>query len=184
MLEKIEFYNCPDGSVNIKPFEQPMFVYDMADKRCKAITEEMIVLIRDLYPGAFTALSKLYSVSERNKDFFEFRIVHRFIRCNFGEYDALSYDISHGGCFNIEDVRCPMRGECLHEGVICKPQLKTQLSQREEEVARLLAEGLTRDEVAEELHISVYTVHRHIANIKARLHFKHTNQIITRFAKD
>ena len=184
MLEKLEFYNCPDGSVNIKPFEQPMFVYDHSDKRCRRITEEMIVRIRDLYPGAFAALSKLYSTSELNKDFFEFKIVHRFIRCNFGEYDALTFDIGHAGCFNIEDVRCPLRGECLMEGVICKPQLQTQLSQREEEVATLLAQGLTRQEVAEELCLSVCTVHRHIANIKARLHFKHTNQIIARYAQN
>nr|DAT55045.1 MAG TPA: Transcriptional regulatory protein RcsB factor, DNA BINDING PROTEIN.6A [Caudoviricetes sp.] len=29
--------------------------------------------------------------------------------------------------------------------------------------------------------ISVYTVSRHVGNIKARLHFKHTNQIIAHF---
>lgn len=178
MLERVEFYSCPDGSVNVKPFGQPMFVYDQS---CRHITEEMIVLIRDLYPAAFAALSELYTRSERNKNYFEFRIVHRFIRCNFGEYDALSYDISNAGCLNIEDVRCPMRGECLYEGVICKPQLQTRLSDREHEVATLLASGLTRQEIADELGISVYTVTRHIANIKARLHIKHTNQIITYF---
>lgn len=178
MLERIEFYNCPDGSINVKPFDKPMFVYDMSQRH---ITEEMIVLIRDLYPGAFSALSQLYSKSERNKDYFEFKIVHRFIRCNFGEYDALSYDISQVGCFNVEDVRCPMRGECLFEGIICKPTLQTTLSQREQEVATLLAQGLCRQEVADELSISVYTVNRHIANIKARMHFKHTQQIITHF---
>lgn len=178
MLERIEFYNCPDGSINVKPFDKPMFVYDMSQRH---ITEEMIVMIRDLYPDAFSALSQLYSKSERNKDFFEYKIVHRFIRCNFGEYDALSYDISQMGCFNVEDVRCPMRGECLFEGVICKPVLKTTLTQREHEVATLLAEGLCRQEVAEELSISVYTVNRHIANIKARMHFMHTQQIISHF---
>lgn len=178
MLERIEFYNCPDGSVNVKPFDKPMFVYDMSQRH---ITEEMIIIIRDLYPGAFTALSQMYSKSERNKDYFEFKIVHRFIRCNFGEYDALSYDISKSGCFNIEDVRCPMRGECLFEGVICKPTLQTKLSQREQEVATLLAQGCCRQEVAEELSISVYTVNRHIANIKARLNLKNTQQIITHF---
>ncbi len=86
MLEKTEFYNCPDGSINVKPYDKPMFVYDQS---CRKVTEEMLILIRDLYPGAFTALSELYSRSERNREFFEFRIVHRFIRCNFGEYDAL-----------------------------------------------------------------------------------------------
>lgn len=178
MLERIEFYNCPDGSVNFKPFDKPVAVYDMS---CRHITEEIIVLIRDLYPAAFAALSRMYSQSERNKDFFEFRIVHRFIRCNFGEYDALTYDISQVGVFNIEDVRCPLRGECMYEGVICKPTLQTKLSQREQEVAELLALGLSRQEIADELTISIYTVSRHIANIKARMHFRHTQQIITHF---
>lgn len=178
MLERIEFYNCPDGSVNVKPFDAPMFVYD---ESCKKITQEMIVLIRDLYPTAFNALSGLYSKSERNKDFFEFRIVHRFIRCNFGEYDALTYDINSVGEFNEEDVRCPLRGECLFEGLICKSPLKKELSPRETEVAHLLAQGYTRQEVADELNISIYTVTRHITNIKARLHLKTTNQIIAKF---
>ncbi|MBQ7851337.1 MAG: helix-turn-helix transcriptional regulator [Muribaculaceae bacterium] len=178
MLERIEFYNCPDGSVNIKPFGQPMFVYDESYKK---ITQEMIVLIRDLYPAAFTALAELYSKSERNKDFFEFRIVHRFIRCNFGEYDALSYDINSVGELNMEDVRCPLRGECLFEGLICRCPMNTELSPRESEVAHLLAKGYSRQEVADELEISIYTVTRHITNIKARLHLKTTNQIIAKF---
>lgn len=178
MLNKLEFYNCPDGSVNVKPFDGPMYVYDMT---CKHITEEMIVLIRDLYPAAFTTLCQLYAKSERNKDYFEYKIVHRFIRCNFGEYDALSYDIGATGAFNIEDVKCPMRGECLFEGVICKPDLKTELTPREQEVASLLSTGLSCQEVADELAISVYTVNRHIANIKARMHFRHTHQIVTHF---
>lgn len=178
MLSKIEFYVCPDGSINVKPFEEPVYVYDM---KCKTITSEMIVMIRDLYPEAFAALSKIYSTSERNKDFFEFKIVHRFIRCNFGEYDALTYDIGHCGAFNIEDVKCPLRGECLYEGEVCKPKLQTALSPREKEVARLLSSGMSRQEIAEELNISVYTVSRHVANIKARLKIKHTNQIISKF---
>lgn len=178
MLSKIEFYNGPDGSVNVKPFEEPMYVYDMG---CKHITEELIVLIRDLYPSAFKALSEIYAKSERNKDYFEYKIVHRFIRCNFGEYDALSYDVSATGSLNIEHVRCPLRGECLHEGVICKPVLQSTLTPREEEVAALIASGMSRQEVADEMAISVYTVNRHIANIKSRLHLHHTNQIISHF---
>lgn len=178
MLEKIEFYNCPDGSINVKPFDKPMFVFE---QNCRKVTEEMLILIRDLYPAAFTALSELYSKSERNREYFEFRIVHRFIRCNFGEYDALSYDINQVGEFNFEDVRCPMRGECIFEGVICKPTLQTELSPRESEVASLLAAGLSPLEIGEELQISVLTVRNHIQHIKARLHLKNTTQIISRF---
>lgn len=178
MLDRYEFFNSPDGTVYVKPFDKPMFVYDID---CRQITNELISYIRDLYPGAFTALSSLYSKSERNKDYFMFKIVHRFIRCNFGENDTLSYDINQLGAMCIEEVRCPIRGECIHEGVICKPALQSKLSPREEEVGRLLGTGLSDIEVAEELGISICTMHRHIANIKARLHFKNTNQIISYF---
>lgn len=178
MLDRYEFFNSPDGTVYVKPFDKSMFVYDVD---CRQITNELISYIRDLYPSAFTALSSLYSKSERNKDFFMFKIVHRFIRCNFGENDTLSYDINQLGAMCIEEVRCPIRGECIHEGVICKPALQSKLSPREEEVGRLLGTGLSNIEVAEELGISICTMHRHIANIKARLHFKNTNQIISYF---
>lgn len=178
MLDRYEFFNSPDGTVYVKPFDKPMFVYDID---CRQITNELISYIRDLYPGAFAALSSLYSKSERNKDYFMFKIVHRFIRCNFGENDTLSYDINQLGAMCIEEVRCPIRGECIHEGVICKPTLLSKLSPREEEVGRLLGTGLSNLEVAEELGISICTMHRHIANIKARLHFKNTNQIISYF---
>jgi pimeloyl-ACP methyl ester carboxylesterase/DNA-binding CsgD family transcriptional regulator len=43
------------------------------------------------------------------------------------------------------------------------------LSERELEVLRLVARGLTDAEVAERLVLSVHTVHRHIANIRTRL---------------
>lgn len=178
MLEKSEFFTSPDGTVYIKPFGKPMYVYDMV---CSDVTEELFILIRDLYPQAFNALSQLYSKSERNHDYFKYKIVHRFIRCNFGEYDALLFDVSPVGALNLEEVRCPLRGECINEGIICKPTLQSKLSSRETEVGKKLAEGLSNYEVAEELGISICTVHRHICNIKARLHFRNTNQIISFF---
>lgn len=181
MLERIEFYTCPDGSINVKESGKPLYPYE---QDCRQLTEELIVLIRDLYPGAFSALSKLYEASERNRSLYEYRIVHRFIRCNFGEYDSLTFDVGNAGTFNFEEIRCPLRGECVFEGAICKPRLRTALTERELEVARLLSEGLGRAEVAEELGISAYTVNRHIAKIKARMHFRHTSQIVARFSQN
>ena len=40
MIEKIEFYNTPDGSVCCKPEGKPMFILD---ESCRPLIEEMIV---------------------------------------------------------------------------------------------------------------------------------------------
>ncbi len=176
----IKFYVSPDGEVYVKPVEESIYVYS---EGCKAITQKVISIIRDLYPDAYKALAELYSKSERNKSLFEYKMAHRFIRCNFGELDSLTYDITPEGKFNFEEVRCPLRGECINEGRICKPKLETKLSSREEDVAELLTEGLSGPEIAKELSISVCTVNRHLSNIKSRLRLKSTRQIIAYFIK-
>lgn len=178
MLESIEFYVFPDGSVNIKKMGSPAMAYE---PECMEITDEMIILIRDLYPDAYAALSKVYTRSEMNHKYYEYLMVKRFIRCNFGECDTLSQDIDDVGRFNFEEVRCPLRGECQFEGAICKPKLQTRLTKREQEVAELLAMGMHQTQIAEKLNISVYTVYRHIQKIKVRLHISHTSQIISQF---
>ena len=181
MLKNIEFYNTPDGQVCCKPLNEPMFILRENDI---TIIADILTMIQELYPSAFAALSGLYSRSERNKTYYHFRMVHRFIRCNLGEYDALAMDVNPNGHFRFEDVRCPLRGECPFEYIICKPTLDTKLSEREQQVANLLGEGFTAEEIGQELHISPHTVKRHIANIKARLKLTHTHQIISKFSKE
>ena len=46
------------------------------------------------------------------------------------------------------------------------------LSQREREVVRFVAEGLTNAEIASRLVLSEHTIHRHVANILAKLGVK------------
>ena len=179
-LINIEFHNSPDGQVCCKPVNEPMFILKETDSKLIA---SMLTAIQELYPAAFAALSEIYSRSELNKNYYQFKMVHRFIRCNFGEYDALSLDVNGGGEFRFEDVRCPLRGECLFEGVICRPVLDTKLSSREEQVAKLLAKGYKFEDIGKELHISPFTVKRHIANIKTRLKLN-THQIIAKFSKE
>jgi DNA-binding NarL/FixJ family response regulator len=43
------------------------------------------------------------------------------------------------------------------------------LSQRELEVLRLVADGLSDREIAERLVLSPHTIHRHVANIRTKL---------------
>ena len=49
------------------------------------------------------------------------------------------------------------------------PEGVGELSEREREVLRLVAEGLSDSEIAERLVLSPHTVHRHVANIRRKL---------------
>lgn len=83
-ITNIEFYNTPEGDVMMKEFGQPAVVLKDSDR---PTIEYMLSVIRDRYPKAHARLMQLYSASTMNRWHYEFRVVHRFIRCNFGEYD-------------------------------------------------------------------------------------------------
>jgi len=52
---------------------------------------------------------------------------------------------------------------------VAPPEGVGELSEREREVLRLVAEGLSDSEIAERLVLSPHTVHRHVANIRRKL---------------
>lgn len=176
LFSNLEFYNTPDGDIMLKEVGKPARMFRETDRE---LITMMLAVIRDRYPKAHAALMELYSRSTMNRTYYEYRTVHRFIRCNFGEYDQLRLDINHRGQLQFEEVRCPLRGECRHEGVICKPELDTHLTEREMEVFRLIAANLQTDAIAEELHISPCTVNRHRENIKAKTHTSCVAEMIT-----
>lgn len=175
MRKAIEIYNTPDGQVCMKPEGEAMFILDESHKD---IIQSLLNDIHELYPDAFKRLSEIYSKSSLNKNYYELRMVKRFCRCNFGNYDTLRMDIDSQGNWHFEQVQCPLRGECQNEGIICLPKLKTKLSEREMEVAKLLS-NYSCEEIADELQLSLRKVYNHIQSIKTRLKVKTIAQIIT-----
>ena len=175
-ISNIYFYNPPDGFVMINLWGPRAVVLTAADR---PTIEHMLAVIRDRYPKAHARLMQLYSASTMNRWHYEFRVVHRFIRCNFGEYDQYNLDINKDGQFVFEEVKCPLRGECEHEGVICRPELDTALTDREMDVFRLIASNCQTDEIAAELHISPCTVNRHRENIKAKIKVRNVGEMIS-----
>lgn len=173
-LFNVEFYTTPEGAIMIKPEGEPVRELTM---RNRDIISSMLSHIRERYPDAFKALSEIYSKSSRNRIYYEYQMVSRFIRCNFGEYDQYHNDVNLDGSFYFEEVHCPMRGECPFEEIICKPKLNSQVSDREMEVLALIAEGMRSQQIADELHISVLTVKRHKANMRAKLGLKTTGEL-------
>lgn len=175
MIAEVEFYTTPEGDVMVKPVGQPVRQLKESDRD---LVTELLSMIRDLYPDAFTRLSEEYSRNERNRVHYEYMMVSRFIRCNFGEYDQNRLDIDANGVFRFEEVHCPLRGECRHECIICKPRLQTGLTPRETEILALIGQGMQMQEVADELCISIATVNRHRENLKAKLGLKSVSQIV------
>ena len=165
ILHDIEFYNAPDGRVMVTSPGEDVHPLTEADRR---VVTALMEMLKDRYPEALEALAEEYGRSSKNPRYYEFRMVHRFVRCNFGEYDLMREDIDCAGEPGFEEVRCPLRGQCRYEGIICKPRMETRLTEREVEVLQLIAEGLHATQIAGRLHLSPCTINRHRENIKAK----------------
>lgn len=83
------------------------------------IVKQMLDKIEIFYPQSHTHLQELYSEALPNIPFYQFNIVARFCRCNFGEIDNVKDIDNH--TFNLEHVKCPLRGMFKEENVICHP---------------------------------------------------------------
>lgn len=174
---EIEFRVSPDGNIYFKENGEP-------EKRLtrfnKDLCGKLISIICNRFPGAWSRLRLLYPPKSQTvaaKDKAAFQIVERFIRCNFGEHDLLTPDIEND-ILHFEEVRCPLRGICPDEKIICKPQSLTKLSPAEKEVVQLYLYGLTFDVIARRLGKSPQTVKVQLHNIKNKLGAKNCREII------
>lgn len=174
-MQKIEFYVSPDGKVKVDEEGIPFTKEYTEDD--KELTDYVAGLINNQYPEAYKALALEYRASMPNRQFFRFLIVHRFIRCNFGKFDGLTYDIE-GDVLHIEDIACPLkwRNDCPLRGVVCKPK-PFGLTSREAEVAKLSSSGRTYEEISEELGITHSTIKNTIQKIKEKLHLSSSKDI-------
>lgn len=152
-LQNIEFFNDPHGRVMVAD-EQGVHSFEVEDTELISL---LFARIEDEYPEAFKALSQLYAKSKDNVPYFRYLICSRFIRCNFSAYDR-RIDIDAMGQFQLEEVSCPLRTECLYAGVICDAKFNNSLSQRQQEVMRLFCEGYDEATIANELSMSPGTV--------------------------
>ena len=116
--------------------------------------------VDSMYPLAAAALRECYSKSARNAHYYNYLMARRFCKCNFGSLDHTMSDL--GAVVGLEDVSCPLRGECRYEGVICHPKVQTTLTEAELRVMRLVRDGLSNVQIADELYLSPNTVKRHI----------------------
>ncbi len=175
-MEQVEFFVSPEGKVyfdqgnGYEPFKQ--------DDR--EIIAFILFKLHEFYQPTFDKLAELYAKSKPNKWYFEYKIASRFIRCNFGDLDKLTFDINFGA-LNFEEVRCPLRGICDYEGIICKPKLTIAINPEEKKVAKLYAKGSTISDIAMTLQKSVCTVDNQINNVRIKLGLNSCREIIKYF---
>lgn len=168
ILKNLEFHRSVDG-------KDAMFRTCGAQQSTQINPDstEIIVPIlaqtEDQFPKCYMRLKQIYGQSKE----FRFLAARRFIKCNCGEFDNV-LDIDDSGLIHPELVTCPMRGECLDEGIICLPERETRLTAREKEIASLVSKGMSNEEIARMLFIGIDAVKSHIKNClrKLNLHSK------------
>lgn len=173
-LFDIEFYATPEGKVIID-YDGGTKSYEVEDIK---FTDAKIDIIRDFYPDAYNALSELYSPSKLNRTYYEYLIVHRFIRCNFSVYDNQK-DMDANGALHFEFVPCPLRGECKYCNIICNPKFNSKLSAKEENVMKLYFFGRSAEQIAGQLFISIETVKTHKRNALRKLNMHSLTEFMT-----
>lgn len=179
-LINFEFYGTPSGSVIIAEKDKTLRAYELEEK---GFTQAMLEKISNFYPEAFEALRETYSATSANKAYFDYKMAHRFIRCNFSEYDNKS-DIDQDGVFKFEFIPCPMRGECKYCSIICNPKFNAKLSGREMQVMKLYSNSYRAEKIADTLFISIETVRKHKRNSLQKLGFHSLSEFITYASKN
>lgn len=171
-MTEFEFFTSPCGSA-VTVYDGKKYI-ELSEKNT-LIVKEVYEWIREKCPEAFERLNEIYSTNSN----YRFLAVRRFIKCNWGAKDDKP-DISTDN-FNFEFVHCPLRGECIDEGIICKPQIETSLTGREIEIIKLLAQGLNNRLIGTRLFISSKTVENHVYNIMRKIG-AHTRSAIVNHA--
>lgn len=175
-MENVEFYLW-DGSIRYR-VDGSEHLFTQKERR---IIEFILDYLDKFFPSTLKALNEECSASAANKRYFDFRRVDLFLRCNFSENDTLNFDINHG-IIHFEDVKCPRRGICKHEGVICKPLFRAPVSREEGRVAVLYSRGLSAGEIACILSKSVKTVKNQLESARKRLRLDRTRDLIKFFS--
>lgn len=147
------------------------------------VIQNLLEDIRERYPSAYQALESEYQRSAPNPRYYQYLIVRRFCKCNFGRLDTMKLDIDNLGKFNFEKVECPLRGECKNEGVICCPKFNNKLSEAELRVMKLVYEGESKEDIAMRLYLSPHTVKNHIKSVYLKLGI-HDQREFMKYAND
>jgi len=174
MITDVEFYADTNGTVFVL---YPDGSTKMLAETDRVLIEGVLDTLESLHPECLSRLKDIYRKSSNNKVYHEYRIVQRFIRCNWPLLDSNTKDFSPGQ-INSESFYCSLRQECEQCGIICNPKISTTLTSREIEVFSLIASGMQSEEIADKLFLSVHTINRHRENIKLKIEARSVAEMI------
>lgn len=177
-MSNVEFYITPKGDIMVHDQDG---VRQMKESD-RQIVSDLLAKIQEFYPESISALSKIYEKKRHSIPHYEFCIVRRFIKCNWGKFDSI-IDIDQLGNFNFEEVDCPLRGECALEGIVCRPKFNSKLSDRELEIMRYFYENMSVEAIASKIFLSVETVKTHKRNAFKRVKVHSLSEFFI-YAKD
>lgn len=153
----------------------------IVDEKKTDLVRYILDIVRNRYPDAYEALEKIYTKSAPNQQYYQYLMARRFCKCNFCRLDTTEFDVEDvdaEGKFNFEKVECPMRGECLYEGVVCMPKFNSKLSAAEMRVMEAMYNGASEQEAARELYLSPHTVHQHVKSVYVKLDIHKLSEFI------
>lgn len=169
-MENVEFRTSPNGEVYYKIEGQKE---QRLTKFSKEIVEPLVTIIRNRFPECYARLALLYKENASE-------MCGRFVRCNFGEHDLLTQDVEED-ILNFEEVRCPLRGICKDENVICKPKSVAQLSETQKNIVKLYINGYTMEEIAKIMGKNRDNIKTQLLRVKGKLHVDSCRDIIKVF---
>lgn len=179
----IEYFLSPDGfSINFQTTDGQFGT--LSETETEKV-DNILEMVSTRFIGCIERLELRYRIKMANKPvrqivFENFKMARRFCKCNLSMLDHI-FDIDDNGNMHLEKVHCPLHGECPDENVICNPKVNTGLAKRELEVVRLIAQGLTDEQISNRLFISPYTAENHRKSILKKLDL-HSKQDIVRWA--
>jgi len=105
--------------------------------------------------------------------------IEQFCYCNYGGFDNKP-DFHKADKPKKEYWNCGKRGKCAAEGIVCRPDCieNNNLSIRETDIIKCAAYGMTDQETADKLEITINTARTHERNIREKLGFNHRGEII------
>lgn len=159
----MEFSSSPDGRVMVMKGNDVFLL----EEKHQELLQQIAKAISMQYPEAWNALGVNYKACEKNSWHFLYKRVCRFILCNMGKMDGLSFDFDNG-ILHLEDIQCPIRCECLFNGIVCHPK-PLNLNNKEVKMLTLWKQGETYKEISDKMNIGQSSIKNSIHNITKRM---------------